>query len=247
MHFPRVATRFLGDLHDPCVRSIADALPPSVFQEHLPGSLNSAKPAHPSQSTQVIHRPVISESDLGWLKRNAEAGDDRRRIILIVGPHVRFHQIQRCGEWVDAILPEATASQTLSRILPTPVPAPPDRPRPPVAILGSTRDLLDTIADACRDAGHPVRVDRGPVVTGTEPLIVWEAPVLEPDWPAPLRKAGRDRGIVALIGFADRQLVDEARRAGASACLDLPCDPSDLVETLARLEAAQAADRRRVA
>jgi len=38
-----------------------------------------------------------------------------------------------------------------------------------------------------------------------------------------------------MIGFADRGLVTEARAAGASACLDFPCDLADLAFVLARL------------
>ena len=41
--------------------------------------------------------------------------------------------------------------------------------------------------------------------------------------------------VVALIGFADRSLVAEAKGAGASAVLDLPFDLADLAAALDRL------------
>ena len=43
--------------------------------------------------------------------------------------------------------------------------------------------------------------------------------------------------MVALLGFADRATVGQARAHGASACLELPFDLADLVFVLDRLAA----------
>jgi hypothetical protein len=48
--------------------------------------------------------------------------------------------------------------------------------------------------------------------------------------------------VVALLGFADRALVELARRHGATACLDVPFDVADLIGLLDRL-ASGAGDR----
>jgi hypothetical protein len=66
-------------------------------------------------------------------------------------------------------------------------------------------------------------------------LCVWDVPVLEPGWSKDLSRRAKLGMVVALMGFADRSLVRQARAAGASACLDLPCDPADLVDVLDRL------------
>ncbi|MEJ7639102.1 MAG: hypothetical protein WKF75_14300 [Singulisphaera sp.] len=46
--------------------------------------------------------------------------------------------------------------------------------------------------------------------------------------------------MVALLGFADRATVGQARAHGASACLELPYDLADLVFVLDRLAASRA-------
>jgi ActR/RegA family two-component response regulator len=44
--------------------------------------------------------------------------------------------------------------------------------------------------------------------------------------------------VIALLGFADRGSVTQAREAGAVACLDWPCDVDDLVYVLDRTAAS---------
>jgi hypothetical protein len=62
--------------------------------------------------------------------------------------------------------------------------------------------------------------------------------VLEPDWTSQLARASRLGPVVALIGFADRDQVRQAREAGAVACLDLPLDLDVLTDTLVQAWAA---------
>ncbi len=44
------------------------------------------------------------------------------------------------------------------------------------------------------------------------------------DWPRWLEERSRLGPVLALLGFADRATVSQARAAGAAACLDLPVD-----------------------
>lgn len=231
---PAPPPRFLGDLTDPWVRDLADVLPTSSRRLHVPGPLDPATAPDQPEAPCAIHRAILTEPDVKWLRHRAESRPERGRTILILGAHARYHQVQRCAPLVDAVLPEATARETLPQAL-APRPSPPldpRRPQPPLALVGSTPDLLETLAEACRDAGHPTRVVRGPEFAGPESLVAWEAPVLEPAWAVTLRRAARGRTLVALIGLADRELVRQARQAGAAACLDLPCNPADLVAVI---------------
>jgi len=49
-----------------------------------------------------------------------------------------------------------------------------------------------------------------------------------------MSRRARTAAVVALLGFADRVIVAQAREAGASACLDWPCDLDDLTHVLDR-------------
>jgi hypothetical protein len=54
-----------------------------------------------------------------------------------------------------------------------------------------------------------------------------------------LKQEADTRPVLALMGFADRELVSLARSLGASACLDLPVDPADLAFVLDRMTARE--------
>src|SRR5205823_12963765 len=98
-------------------------------------------------------------------------------------------------------------------------------------------DLRHVLADTCAEAGYPVAPARDWSEVGQGGLAVWDVPVLEPDWPRLLGREARSRPVVAMLGFADRAMVGLARDRGAAACLDLPCDPADLIFVLDRLTA----------
>jgi FixJ family two-component response regulator len=66
-------------------------------------------------------------------------------------------------------------------------------------------------------------------------LTIWDVPVLEPDWPERLERRSRLSGpIVAIMGFADRTSVAQAKTRGAIACLELPYNVDDLLDVIDR-------------
>src|SRR5436190_344031 len=80
-----------------------------------------------------------------------------------------------------------------------------------VAVVSGNHELRLTLADACRAAGFPVRTAVDCASGPTGPLCVWDVPVLDPEWTGALARRSRLGMVVALLGFADRALVREAR------------------------------------
>lgn len=223
---------FVGDRSDPWVKAIAAILPPGVAVAEGPGLPDR----WPDGGMLVLHRGALEAAEADRLRSlRAERADGR--VLLIVGPHVRYQQIHAwtAAGLVDEVLTEATAREVLARRLrPDPRPRP-GRSRARVAVTSSQRALADLIADACTAAGYATaRRPEGPEA-GDEPWVVWDVPVLEPGWADRLAVAAQRRGVVALLGLADRETVALARRSGAVACLDLPVDPGDLIAALDRL------------
>ncbi|HWE38312.1 MAG TPA: hypothetical protein VG406_17200, partial [Isosphaeraceae bacterium] len=70
----------------------------------------------------------------------------------------------------------------------------------------------------------------------------WDVPVLDPRWPERMARRARTASVVALLAFADRETVATARRAGAAACLEWPCELDDLAHVLDRIAAGPRAD-----
>lgn len=229
---------FVGDLGDPWVAAIASALPRGASRLHCAGDLPNDWPAHAQDVPAVVlHRPILSPVDLDRLRllRNRMGGPPR--IILCTGPLVRYHQLERWTPHVEAILPEATAAEVVAYHLfpPGMVQRPQPSEPPPVAIVSSNFELRLSLADACRRSGYdPQPVSDWPDAPNTG-LAVWDVPILSPAWGKSLARAAPGRSIIALIGFADRAVVTLANDHGASACLDLPCEPGELVFVLDRL------------
>ena len=228
---------FLGDLDDPWVLEIAEALPPETVRIPCVGDLPDPWPDGLKSSRDlVLHRSILSQADFPRI-RALRAGDGGPgRIVVAVGPNVRARELERLVPLVDAILPEATARETIGRHLGTSEVRPrPGGSRPTVAIVSANFEWRRTLADAAEAAGYPARPSAAWPESVEAPLAVWDVPVLEPIWSATLKRESRGRSIVALIGFADRETVGRARAAGASACLDLLADPDDLRFVLDRL------------
>ena len=227
---------FAGDLADPWVAAIADALPRGARRIPCAGDLPDAWPEGPAPRTLVLHRPALHPPDADRLRRLRERGPTPPKVVLALGPHARYHQWDRWAPLVDAVLPEATAPETIARHLagaevrPRPV-----GPRQRVAVVGGDHALRAALADACIEAGYPAEpfLDWSAAPAGV--LSAWIAPLLEDTWTRSLAKAARSRPVLALLGFADRATVALAHSRGAAACLDLPCDLADLIYVLDRL------------
>jgi hypothetical protein len=231
---------FVGDLTDPWIAAIADALPESVIRHGVAGDLPEELLPIPGSSvpgTLVLHRTVLTARDAAWLARLRNDRAAPTRVILCVGPHVRYADLERWSPLVEVVLPEATARDTVARHLhkpdddrPRPV-----GPRPGVAIVSTNFELRSTLADACEQAGYPATAAFAWAEASPGGLAVWDVPVLESGWPEALARRARLGPVIALLGFADRGLVTAARVHGASACLELPCDLADLIGVLDRL------------
>jgi hypothetical protein len=247
---------FVGDLEDPWVASLADVLPPGTRQFPAPGGLPDDWPgngafAAGAPRAVVMHRSILSAQDAERLARlrgrfsasaSPGAGSPAPRVILCVGPYVRHADLERWSARgvIDAILPEATARDTIGRHLAAAADAAPRRspgPRPTVAVVSANFELRRTLADACEALGFPPEpACEWSEAPATGPAV-WDVPVLEPEWPRALARRARKGAVVVLLGFADRTTVGQARAQGASACLELPYDLLDLEHVLDRVTA----------
>lgn len=238
---------FVGDLGDPWVLGIAESLPAGGTRVDAPGDLPDD--LAPRGGVLVLHRAVLTRGDAGRLARLRAAGP--ARVVLCHGPQARYDDLNRWAELVDAAVPEATARDTLARHLRPAAglraPGGPAGPRPEVAVVGANAALRRALAEAAEAAGYAVSAsvrdwaDAPP--TGP---AVWDVPLLEPGWAEALGRRSQAGPVVALLGFADRLLVAEARARGAWACLELPVDLPDLAAALDRLPPARVERAHRV-
>ncbi|MEO6808382.1 MAG: hypothetical protein ABI353_04650 [Isosphaeraceae bacterium] len=243
MDSPEPEGLFLGDMDDPWVAAIAGALPRGTLVVPCPGDLPENWPDLAKTARFVVlHRAIPTFADAERLRKFRQANrlvdDPTPRVILCVGLHARYHHLERWTPWVDRIVPEATAAETIAReLLPQPTRMRVAVPRPSLAIVSTNYELRQVLAESCRLAGYPTELARDWDDAPRTGPAVWDVPVLEDDWPRRLVDQARSRAVVALIGFADRAQVTRARTAGASACLDLPVDPADLVYVIDRVAA----------
>ncbi|WP_169974766.1 hypothetical protein [Tautonia rosea] len=237
MNGNRIEVAFSGDLTDPWVAALRNAIHETstpIDGVVLPQDWSPS----PFLSVLVLHRGTLSVAEADRLRRLRES-DPSLRVILVVGPHARYHQIMVWSGIVDVLLPEATACETIARYVGQPthsriVPAKPL----PVALACGQWELGRLLSDALIDAGYAPRRERDNPLHGPEAWVVWDVPVLDPDWSSRLAMAAQRRGVIALLGLANRDTVVTARASGAIACLDLPCDPDDLIYVLDRLTTA---------
>ncbi len=239
MEGPERAVWFAGDLDDPWVAEIAEALPRETFRLDCPADLPEAWPIdRPTPAALVLHRSNLTATDAQRLMRLKARADRTPRLILCVGPHARYADVERWSRVVDVVLPEATARESVARHA-LGLERQPPRSRPRVAIVSTNFELRTTLAEAARLGGFAPEPFIEPADAPAGIVTVWDVPVLEPDWPDRLAKLARSSPVVALIGFADRSTVALAREHGALACLDLPCEIADLLAALDRLETAR--------
>jgi hypothetical protein len=246
---------FVGDLGDPWVASLGEALPAGTrriaAEGGLPEDWERAGGGPEPPRVVVLHRPLLTTTDARRLARfrSAVPPESRPKVVLCVGPHVRYADLERWSALglVDAVVPEATARDTIARHLddvpdagdgpPAPRPA---GTRPRVTVVSALYELRRTLAEACEALGYPAAPARDWSEAAAGGPAVWDVPVLEPDWPRDVARRSRQGPLVVLLGFADRALVGQARASGASACLELPYDWLDLGHVLDRVTAPRA-------
>ena len=236
------STWFAGDLGDPWVASIAEALPRDAHWIDCPGDLPETWPVdRPTPAALVVHRSNLTATDAHRLARLKARADRTPRVVLCVGPYARHADLERWSRLVDVVLPEATAREVVLRhvlAIERP-PRPIGTARPRIAVVSGNFELRGTLIDSAKLGGFAAEGVVEPVDVPTEVVSIWDVPVLEADWPDRLAKLARTGPVVALLGFADRASVALAREHGASACLDLPCDVGDLLAVLDRVAATR--------
>ncbi len=230
------ATWFAGDLADPWVVAIAEALPRDSLRLDCPDDLPEVWPVdRPSPFAIVLHRSKLTSTDVQRVARLRSRADRTPRVVLCVGPHARYVDVERWSRLVDVVIPEAIARETVLRhalALERPVR---NSSRSKILIASTNHEIRAMLVEAARSGGYQTEAITDPADAPKNLTLAWDVPVLEPDWPDRLAVLARSRPILALIGFADRQSVTIARQAGASACLDLPCDVGDFLDVIDRL------------
>ena len=225
---------FVGDLGDPWVAAIADRLPSSVRRRDSAGELPEPWIGEdPPPRLVVLHRPILSALDIQRIGRLRARGESPVRVILCVGPHARHDELVRWARYFDAVLPEATAAETIRRYLEPERTRPAHRPS--VQVVSGLHDVRGILVDICRGIGYRPEAADDTDHLAPRGLVVWDVPMLDPRWPERMARRARSASVVALLGFADRESVALARESGASACLDWPCDLDDLAYVLDRL------------
>ncbi len=228
---------FVGDLGDPWVVAIADRLPASFERRSCPAEMPESWATEDlTPELVVLHRPILTALDIQRISRLRSRGDSPTRVILCLGPHARHDDIVRWSRHFDAVLPEATASETIDRWI-SPVSERRDVPRPLVQVVSGMHDVRSLLADVCLSAGYLVERRDDRAVLPPNSLAIYDCPVLEPNWGDRLSVLAKSARVIALLGFADRVNVARARAAGAEVCLEWPCDLDDLIHVLDRLAA----------
>jgi hypothetical protein len=239
MDAPERPVWFAGDLDDPWIAAIADAIPGPVRRLNWPAEFDAIVLDVDSSSRPrvlVLHRALLTPGDAEQVARLRAGAGSVLRVVLCVGPHVRHADLERWSAVVDAVVPEATARDTIARHLAEGnEPASSPTQRPSVRIISGNHELRQTLTDACESLGYGSEPARDWTEASPRGLAVWDVPVLAADWPIVLARQKRSGPVVALLGFADRALVRLAREHGAAACLELPFDLADLGFVLDRL------------
>jgi hypothetical protein len=232
---------FVGDLSDSWVVSIAEVLArcTSIVQVHCPGEVPECPYdlARPPRLV-IVHRQRITAADAQRLRgyRDAKTPSAAPAIILCVSPYVRYDELERWSSLANHVLFEATAGDVLPRHVARVVEGREGRiarVNPTVfgiEVAGRNRHLCEGLVQACVTAGYrAVAVDdldaaRGVGAKPSNPpaaeraLTIWDVPVLEPDWAERLELRTRSTGpVIALFGFADREVVATAKARGAPA------------------------------
>ncbi len=248
---------FFGDLGDSFVALIADSAPgeAEVGLHDAAGPL----PGLPHESGEppgavVVHRNSLATADLKMLEHWRSRLGSRTPIVLCVSPFARYAEIARANRVVNAVVPEATAVDSLAHRLarlmgfdePGGQPSYPFR----IEVSSGLYEMGRVMVEACSRAGFKAelvddlieisqaRGKRGRDRGSDRVLTIWDVPLLERGWRGALEVRVRATGpVIAVFAFADRGAVTSAWDAGAAACLDSPGDfelLTDVVSWIAR-------------
>jgi hypothetical protein len=248
---------FIGDLDDPWVAAIADAIPAGFRVARL--SCSGDVPDEPFAPDElprliVMHRHRLGALDRARIKRWRERRESAIApiVVLCLSPFVRYEDAERVLGLIDHLIPEGTAADILpgriARLFPaTEPPSRRDATSFAIEVSGKNDDLCRTLVDACIRLGYrAAAIDdllgaefartRLPAIPSQERLLtIWEVPVLEPEWPEVLTRRALATGpLIGLMGFADRATVSQAKSHGAVACLDIPFEIEDLIDSVER-------------
>ncbi|MDX2037597.1 MAG: hypothetical protein SFX72_13170 [Isosphaeraceae bacterium] len=241
------AAWFVGDLSDPWVLGIAESLPKGFRWISCPGDLpeswGDAEGENPP-AILVLHRSRLQATDAARLARLTARASSPPRVIVCVGPHVRSEDCVRWSRWAESILPESTAATTLARRFSVAARPMLDPHSIHVVVAGGDFEWREMGAEVCRAGGYDPRISRDAVAASMNAdVLIWNAPVLEPDWRSTLSRMASATRVIAVIGLASRDLVEEALEAGATACLDAPFDADDLIWLVDRAATGRGAAR----
>jgi hypothetical protein len=232
---------FVGDLGDPWVVAIAERLPSAFVRRDCPGEMPESWTVEGvPPSLVVLHRPILTGLDVQRVARLRSRGEPQPRTILCVGPYARHEDLARSARHFDIVLSEATAAETIRRHVEPERPRPAHRPT--VQVVSGLHDIRNLLVDVCRGLGYRAEAAGDVEGTSARGLVVWEVPMLDPRWPDRMAERARSSSVVALMGFADREAVVQARQAGAAACLEWPCDLDDLSYVLDRIASGPRAE-----
>ncbi len=250
--------RFVGDLGDPWVMEILGSIS-DLSEVHAVMCVGDVpdrlfEPDQPPRLL-IVHRTRLSQADAARIEqwRSVPRVNALPRVILCFSPYVRYAELERCSRGVDLAISEATAVETLSRHVSCLLERRDEPPRAapaadclPVQVISSNHELRAVLSEICLAEGFKVSSGReftaqwqgraaGADRAANQMLTLWDIPVLVADWPRLLEERTKLGPVVALLGFADRATVGQARASGAAGCLDLPLDVNDLVHVIERV------------
>jgi hypothetical protein len=252
-----------ADMSDPLVLSVRRSLDKfGNALRFLDWPENAPLPAESSQAIPdcitgpfriVVHRRGLGHTELAATteiraRANLVSGG-RVEIDFLVGDLARYAEVQTIAALVDRIVPEAIAADVLAPRLERSFglsAAAGDSVVADVGILSTNRPLAETLAAWVDAFGHRPKIVDGwsDPLSSRHDLLIWDAPILSGRWLVRLRDQARRRSVLVLLGMAHRDIVAQAKAAGAVACLDLPFEAEDL-RNLLSIHAA--ASRRRIA